>query len=741
MAIFKLIVKFFRAIFQATSSTGSDQETIPAIEENLGVIGPLTEFRKQSLANIFDALDAFAQENLAQTALKYDDESLIFELIPRFKDPDRAYSTLKTAAQIFIKQGKREALTNSIKLSYPLLSKLSSITTPPAGMRELSLLAIENLKPKVAWGLLAKAEKVIPSFKQLHQDVSREMLAEARLSVLRSIQDPQHGQKLLREIEKNIDEIDSANIKARAKVSLLEAQLAVYLQFDNQNAWQQAQNRALSLQQAHDPRPIAFLLQAVVQKGDQADAEKHYFKLLDQARLDLKQEPFLWFDQLKPVSKAYQAANKLDLFFEWIDRFPASFQLLEERGESNYADNPFQKVYPLLQLGELCLLHQRGQSARIFLSEIAGLIPEMNEKHLNRNETIDTYLEQLARLYEIDKQTDLFTATEQALKAYQDPIQIQLLISLAKTYYQIELAEKGDSLIKNFPLVLTLTPESKSVLWGRVYKPLFTHLTDDQSIQVLIHSVAESLVLEDNPLKQAMFILEFLRGAEEEIYSFSAASAERLIEGIDKYGDVIAKSIGRAAVVEHIELSSERSSQILRTAWDLIKKQEFKADFREQIFWVLPVVAKYEPNLAEQIFDYCQLNLKQMPASSEKDDWRDSLFWGLSNGPVANYSYEFVKSFGEAADEKVQSQIAATIERWCQQKQNINDLVSLLEIAATIEEPVHRAIAISSVATATADIGGWEYAFAWVKHIKLYYYTALAYIEMMIAYNKQSRAK
>ena len=219
------------------------------------------------------------------------------------------------------------------------------------------------------------------------------------------------------------------------------------------------------------------------------------------------------------------------------------------------------------------------------------------------------------------------------------------------------------------------------------------------------------------------------------------ASAERLIEGLDKHADLMARTIGRAAIVEHIELIPEARSQVLQETWELIKPQEFDQAFRDQIFWSLPVISQYETDLAHEIFSYLRPNIQVLPSSSKQEDWHSSLLWAISQAPLTDWGYAYAKELGEGANEKVQTYLANTVEHWSKHESNIENLLSLLEISASVTDPLYRALAIAGIVGATARIGEWDYAFSWIKHIKLYYYKSLAYIEMMIAYKANSRKK
>ncbi|MFK7923128.1 MAG: hypothetical protein AB8H47_14285 [Bacteroidia bacterium] len=733
MAIIKLLIKVIRLIVQALGLSDANTKSESKIEAEVNVLTTLAGIRKQNFADLFEPLEADAQETLALAALKYEDESLAMDLIRKIKNPDYAYRSLKEAIKLFQEQGKTETLANAIKLSYPLLPKLSFATTPSAGLYALNQLAVEHLKPNIAWSILVKSEKVLPALNQLDQDVGREFLVAAKLSVLRSSNNAQRGQKMLQEITTNIEGIDSANIKDRAKVTLLEAQLAVYQQFGDQEAWQEAQHLGTSLQKPHDPRPLAMLVQTALKKGEQADLAQQYLKQLEQARAALGEQPFLWVSHLKTVAKAYQTADQLDNFFAWIAGFPAAYELWDQQEESSYLEDPFSKNYPYRQVAEICLQYHRTEEARVFLGAVVGMIPLMTERHLNLMETMAAYLEQLARLYQLEKQSDILDEVARAFAAYEAPIQSELLVQLAKTYYAVGLNDKGNQQLKDIPVCLANAPAKKRAVWGRAYKPIYAHLPNEQSAQILLDSMIEMLVLENEPFRQAMFVVEFLRGAEDEKFSFFPASAERLIEGLDRHGHLFAKTIGRAEIVKQIALSPKQGRQILNDAWQLLKEQSFDKDLREQLTWVLPIAAKYELTLTKEMFDHMMPSLQALPESTQKEDWQDTICWGISHGPITDWGIAFIQTFGEAASEKTQAMQALTIKRWSQQNPALEELVSLLEIAAKIVDPPQKAIALSGIVAATARIEEWDYAFRWVAHIKLHYYTALAYIEMMLA--------
>ncbi|MEL7532695.1 MAG: hypothetical protein AAFN10_15355, partial [Bacteroidota bacterium] len=362
MAIVTLILKAISVVLRAIALIFGRKAEAAESESNFFVEKPtvldaLNRFRSQELPPIFDALDGDGQEKLAIDALAYEDESLVLGLIPKIKNPENAYRVIKSAQTLFIEQGKQEALVKLIKLAYPLLPKMRNATTPMAGHRDLNLLAIDNLKPNVAWGLLVKSEKVLPAFKQLAQDGSRENLMEAKLSVLRSISNPQHAKKLLQEIRNHLEGIDSYNIKSRGKLILLKALLAIYQQFGDEQAWEEAQELGQAIFQAHDPRPLALL----VQHAPNTQLINKFFEPLAQALQNLGDEPFGWitFGYFKEVAKAYQKADKLEDYFAWIRSIPEAFAKLLLREEHQYIDDPYPQIYPYSQIAELCLEYNK----------------------------------------------------------------------------------------------------------------------------------------------------------------------------------------------------------------------------------------------------------------------------------------------------------------------------------------------------------------------------------------------
>ncbi|MEL7535151.1 MAG: hypothetical protein AAFN10_27860, partial [Bacteroidota bacterium] len=361
-------------------------------------------------------------------------------------------------------------------------------------------------------------------------------------------------------------------------------------------------------------------------------------------------------------------------------------------------------------------------------------IPKMEERHPYRGKTNEAYLQLLQKLYQLEQKTDILERTASIYAHLFDSIQPSLLVNMAKTYYQLGLSDKGDQSLKDMLVHLSNAPTETRHLGGRVFKPLYKHIDPATSGNVLCSMVSELIALEPDPFRQAMFMVEFLRGAKEEEFSFGAASAERLIEGLDQNANMMARSIGRAAIVEHIELIPEARHQILRQAWDLIKPQDFDSTFRDQVFWSLPLISQYDTELAQEIFSDTQPKIQALPSKTEKEDWHNSILWAISQAPITDWGYQYTKELGEGATENMQSQIAHSVERWSKLETKIESIVSLLEISALLNEPLYRALAISGIVGAAARIGEWDYAFSWIKHIKLYYYKSLAYIEMMIAY-------
>ncbi|MEM6346866.1 MAG: hypothetical protein AAF927_23460, partial [Bacteroidota bacterium] len=657
MPIITLIIKaisvVLRAIALLLGRKAETQEPNIFVEKPT-VLDALNRFRSQELPTIFEALDADGQEKLAIDALEYEDESLVMGLIPKIKTPENAYRVVQRAQTVFWEQEKLEPLANLIKLAYPLLPDLTYATTPSAGYRDLSLLAVDNLKPNVAWGLLVKSEKVLPKFKQLDQDVSREHLMEAKLSVLRSISNPQHGKKLLQEIRNHLEGIDSHNIKNRAKLILLKTLLAVYRQFDDEQAWEEAQELGQTPFQvySHDPRPLALL----VQNAPNEQLINKYFEPLAQTLQDLGDEPFGWlsFEYFKEVAKAYTKADKLAVYFAWIRSLPEAFAKLLLREEHQYIDDPYSQIYPYLQLAEHCLDYDKVAEARVFLAGVLGFIPKMGDTHIYRVKTNESYLQLLQKLYQKEQKTDLLEQAAAIYAHFYDPIQPSLLVNMAKTYYQLGLNEKGDQSLKDMLVHLANAPAKTVKIGGRVFKPLFKSIDSERSGQLLCSVLSELIALESDSFRQAMILVEFLRGAKEEDFAFGPASAERLIEGLDQYGYLMARSIGRAAVVEHIALIPEARTQVLRQAWELIKAQDFDQAFRDQIFWSLPTISQHQPELAHEIYSYVQPKIQALSSSTAIEDWNNSILWAISQAPMKDWGYDFVKGIGEGANEKVQ---------------------------------------------------------------------------------------
>ncbi len=522
MAIITLILKAISVVLRAIALIfGRKAE---AVQQNIFIEKPtvldaLNRFRSQELPTIFEALDGDGQEKLAIEALRYEDESLAMELIPKIKNPDNAYRVVQSAQKVFLEQGKLEALANLIKLAYPLLPNLNYATTPSAGYRDLSLLAVEHLKPNVAWGLLVKSEKVLPKFKQLDQDVSREHLMEFKLSVLRSITNPQHGQKLLQEIRNHLEGMDSYSIKNRGKLSLLRALIAVFQQFGDKGAWDEAQELGQTSFQAyaHDPRPLALL----VQHAPNAQLVDKYFEPLHQALQELGDEPFGWLslEYMREVAKAYQKADKLEAYFTWIGSLTAAFAKLLLREEHQYMEDPYSQIYPYLRLAEHCLDYDKVAEARIFLEAILAFIPKMGDTHLSRVETNESYLQLLQKLYQKEQKIDLLERAEATYANYYDMIQPSLLVNMAKTYYQLELNERGDQCLKDMRIHLANAPAKSGKIGGRVFKPLFKHIKPETSGQLLSSVLCELTTLESDRFRQAMMVVEFLRGAKEEDFT------------------------------------------------------------------------------------------------------------------------------------------------------------------------------------------------------------------------------